>query len=111
MHSYGDNFMTREAMENRLVNYTVEDGIAIIELNDPPANTYTYEMMRDFDDAILEARLDEDVHVIVIRGAGDKLFCAGANIKMLLSATPQLRHFCSLHRTEPLMRRATTQER
>ena len=72
-------------MENRLVNYSVENGIAIIELNDPPANTYTYEMMRDLDDAILEARLDEDVHVIVIRGAGDKFFCAGANIKMLFS--------------------------
>ena len=35
-------------------------GIAVIELNDPPANTYTYEMMRDLDDAILEARLDKE---------------------------------------------------
>ncbi|HET8675354.1 MAG TPA: enoyl-CoA hydratase/isomerase family protein, partial [Blastocatellia bacterium] len=88
--------MTREAMENRLVNYSAEGGIAIIELNDPPANTYTYEMMRDLDDAILEARLDEEVHVIVLRGAGDKFFCAGANIKMLLSATPEFRYFFSL---------------
>ena len=100
--------MTREAMENRLVNYTAEDGIAIVELNDPPANTYTYEMMRDFDDAILEARLDEDVHVIVVRGAGDKFFCAGANIKMLLSATPQFRYFFSLHGNETLMRLENT---
>lgn len=96
--------MTREAMENRLVNYQVDDGLAVLELNDPPANTYTYEMMRDLDDAILEARLDEDVHVIVIRGAGDKFFCAGANIKMLQSATPQFRYFFSLHGNETLMR-------
>jgi enoyl-CoA hydratase len=102
--------MTREAMENRLVNYTVDGGVAIIELNDPPANTYTYEMMRDFDDAILEARLDEDVHVIVIRGAGDRFFCAGANIKMLLSATPQFRYFFSLHGNETLMRLENTQK-
>jgi enoyl-CoA hydratase/carnithine racemase len=102
--------MTREAMENQLVNYMVEDGIAIIELNDPPANTYTYEMMRDFDDAILEARLDEDVHVIVIRGAGDKFFCAGANIKMLLSATSQFRYFFSLHGNETLMRLENTRK-
>ena len=54
--------MTREAMENKLVNYSTGNGIAIIELHDPPANTYTYEMMRDLDDAILEARLDEEVH-------------------------------------------------
>ncbi len=102
--------MTREAMENRLVNYNVENGIAIIELNDPPANTYTYEMMRDLDDAILEARLDEDVHVIVLRGAGDKFFCAGANSKMLLSATKQFRYFFSLHGNETLMRLENTQK-
>lgn len=102
--------MTREAMENQLVNYTTEEGIAIIELNDPPANTYTYEMMRDLDDAILEARLDEDVHVIVIRGAGEKFFCAGANIKMLLSATSEFRYFFSLHGNETLMRIENTRK-
>jgi len=102
--------MTREAMENRLVNYSVQDGIAVIELHDPPANTYTYEMMRDFDDAILEARLDEDVQALVIRGAGEKFFCAGANIKMLLSATPQFRYFFSLHGNETLMRLENTQK-
>ena len=100
--------MTREAMENQLVNYTVDRGVAIIEFNDPPANTYTYEMMRDLDDAILEARLDEDVHVIVLRGAGDKFFCAGANIKMLNSATSQFRYFFSLHGNETLMRLENT---
>jgi enoyl-CoA hydratase/carnithine racemase len=96
--------MTREAMQNRLVEYSTDNGIAVIVLTDPPANTYTYEMMRDLDDAILEARLDEDVHVIVIRGAGDKFFCAGANIKMLNSATNEFRYFFSLHGNETLMR-------
>ena len=48
------------------------EGVAVIELHDPPANTYTYEMMRELDDAILNCRLDDDVHVIVIRGAGDR---------------------------------------
>jgi len=100
--------MTREAMENQLVNYTTDAGVAIIEFNDPPANTYTYEMMRDLDDAILEARLDEDVHVVVLRGAGDKFFCAGANIKMLNSATSQFRYFFSLHGNETLMRLENT---
>ncbi|HSF23719.1 MAG TPA: enoyl-CoA hydratase/isomerase family protein [Blastocatellia bacterium] len=102
--------MTREAMENKLINYSVEGGVAVIELNDPPANTYTHEMMRDLDDAILEARLDEEVHVVVIRGAGDKFFCAGANIKMLLSATPQFRYFFSLHGNETLLRMENTQK-
>lgn len=100
--------MTREAMENRLVNYSSENGIATIELHDPPANTYTHEMMRDLDDAVLEARLDEEAHVIIIRGAGEKFFCAGANIKMLLSATAQFRYFFSLHGNETLMRLENT---
>jgi enoyl-CoA hydratase/carnithine racemase len=95
-------------MENRLINYSVEGGVAVIELCDPPANTYTYEMMRDIDDAVLEARLDEEVYVIVIRGAGEKFFCAGANIKMLGSATPQFRYFFSLHGNETLMRLENT---
>ena len=38
-----------------LINYRVEDGVAVIEMNDPPANTYTYEMNRQMDDAILKA--------------------------------------------------------
>jgi enoyl-CoA hydratase/carnithine racemase len=87
-----------------LVGYSVGDGIAIIELNDPPANTYTYEMMRELDDAILKARFDENVHVIVIRGAGDKFFCAGADINMLQQADPYFKYFFCLHANETLNR-------
>ena len=86
------------------VTYRVEGGIAIFELNDPPANTYTYEMMRDLDEAILKARFDPNVHVILIRGAGDKFFCAGANIKMLQTADPTFKYFFCLHANETLNR-------
>jgi len=55
-------------MENKLVNYSFQKGIAIIELHDPPANTYSYEMMQELDAAILTARMDADVQVIVITG-------------------------------------------
>ncbi len=41
-----------------LVEYQNKDGIATLTLNDPPANTYSYEMMRELDDAILRARFD-----------------------------------------------------
>jgi enoyl-CoA hydratase/carnithine racemase len=44
----------------------------------------------------------------VVRGAGDKFFCAGANIKMLQSSTPQFRYFFSLHGNEVLMRMENT---
>ena len=90
------------------INASVLDGVAVIELNDPPANTYSYEMMQEIDAAVLAARMDANVHVIVLIGAGEKFFCAGANIKMLLSATHQFRYFFSLHGNETLMRMENT---
>src|SRR6267142_4597462 len=93
-----------EPQVKTLVDYRVEDGLAIIELNDPPANTYTYEMMRQLDEAILTARMADDAHVIVIRGKGDKFFSAGANIKMLQQVTPRFKYFFCLHANETLNR-------
>ena len=87
-----------------LVQYRTEDGLAILELDDPPANTYTYEMMRQLDDAILKARFDDGVHVIVIRGKGEKFFSAGANIGMLNTVTPRFKYFFCLHANETLNR-------
>jgi enoyl-CoA hydratase/carnithine racemase len=87
-----------------LVEHRVEDGLAILELNDPPANTYTYEMMRQLDEAILDARMNDDVQVIVLRGKGEKFFSAGANIKMLSEVTPRFKYFFCLHANEALNR-------
>jgi len=90
--------------ERTLVNYTVTDGIAVIELANPPANTYSYDMMRQLDDAILRARFDEDVHVLVLRGMGDRFFCAGADIAMLNAVTPTFKYYFCLHANETLLR-------
>ena len=87
-----------------LVEYRVESGVALIVLNDPPANTYSYEMMQELDRAILSARMDEGVQVIVITGKGEKFFCAGANIQMLAEATPTFKYFFCLHANETLSR-------
>src|SRR5689334_3432644 len=96
---------TTTATETRtLVNYRVEDGIAIIELSDPPANTYTYEMNRQLDECILKARMDNDVYVLLLTGAGDKFFSAGANIKMLSSVDPTFKYYFCLHANEMLLR-------
>src|SRR2546422_10908453 len=81
--------VTTPAVEQKeLIRYRVEEGVAILEMDDPPANTYTYEMMRQLDTAILQGRMDESVHVIVLRGAGEKFFSAGASIPMLTKADP-----------------------
>jgi len=91
-------------MAETLVSYRVDNGIAILEMTDPPANTYTYEMMQQLDTAILKARMDDAVHVVILRGAGEKFFSAGANIKMLASVTPQFKYYFCLHANETLNR-------
>ena len=87
-----------------LVELSVRGGIAVLTLNDPPANTYTYEMMQALDAAILKARMDETVHVLVLTGHGDRFFCAGANIAMLNSVTPTFKYYFCLHANETLSR-------
>lgn len=86
------------------LEYEVKDGIALITLNDPPANTYSYEMMQELDRAILDARMDETVQVIVITGKGEKFFCAGADIQMLANVTPTYKYYFCLHANETLNR-------
>src|SRR5262245_11048886 len=88
----------------QLINYRVEDGVAVIEMNDPPANTYTYEMNRQLDEAILKARMENAVHVMVITGVGEKFFSAGANIRMLSSVDPTFKYYFCLHANETLLR-------
>jgi enoyl-CoA hydratase/carnithine racemase len=86
------------------VQYRAEDGIAWLTLNDPPANTYTYEMMQQLDAAVLRARMDASVHVVVVLGAGERFFCAGADIKMLQAADPSFKYYFCLHANETLAR-------
>jgi enoyl-CoA hydratase/carnithine racemase len=87
-----------------LVDYATSAGVALLTLNDPPVNGYTHEMMKDLDAAILEARFDNDVHVIVITGHGDRFFCAGANIAMLRESDPTFKYYFCLHANETLSR-------
>jgi enoyl-CoA hydratase/carnithine racemase len=94
----------QETAQKTLVHYEVQDGVAILTLDDPPANTYTHEMMRQIDEAVLRARFDASVDVIVITGAGEKFFCAGANINMLQKADPTWKYYFCLHANETLLR-------
>ena len=89
---------------NEKVDYKADGGIALLTLNDPPANTYSYEMMQALDRAILKARMDESVQVIVITGSGEKFFCAGADINMLANVTPTFKYYFCLHANETLSR-------
>jgi enoyl-CoA hydratase len=88
-----------------LVDYEKrERAVALLTLNDPPVNGYTHEMMKELDRAILDARFDAEVQVIVLTGQGEKFFCAGANINMLRTADPTFKYYFCLHANETLSR-------
>lgn len=87
-----------------LVEYRAVDGVAVLTLTNPPANTYSFEMMQALDAAVLRARFAEDVHVIVLTGSGDRFFCAGADIAMLDRVTPAFKYNFCLHANETLVR-------
>jgi enoyl-CoA hydratase/carnithine racemase len=95
-------------MTKSLIQYSVDAGVATLTLNNPPANAYSYDMHRELDDAILAARMDASVHVLLLRGAGDKFFCAGADIAMLDGVTPEFKYYFCLHANETLLRLENT---
>jgi enoyl-CoA hydratase len=94
----------RDHAGKRVIRYAKEDHVAILTMDDPPANTYTHEMMRQLDEAILDARFDDDVEVIVLTGKGERFFSAGANVGMLNAVTPQFKYYFCLHANETLAR-------
>lgn len=96
--------MAQEAGNGKLVEVSTAGGVRTIVLRNPPANCYSHELMRELDAAILEARFDESVHVIILRGAGDRFFCAGADIEMLREADSHYKYYFCLHANETLCR-------
>jgi len=91
-------------MAGPLVSIRTDGPVRTITLSNPPANCYSYEMMRELDRAVLEARFADAVHVIVLRGEGDKFFCAGADIGMLGEVSPAFKYNFCLHANETLNR-------
>jgi enoyl-CoA hydratase/carnithine racemase len=71
-----------------LVRLEVEDGVATIRLDRPPMNAINEELTRDLHEAGAEAAIRDDVGAVVIWG-GEKIFAAGADVKMMLPMSPQ----------------------
>ena len=57
-----------------------EESFAVITLNRPPANAISEELMRELNAALSDVEADAAVRSVIITGAGDKIFCAGADL-------------------------------
>jgi len=71
-----------------LVRLDIEDGVATIRLDRPPMNAINDELTRELSEAAGEASAREDVGAVVIWG-GEKIFAAGADVKMMLPMSPR----------------------
>jgi 2-(1,2-epoxy-1,2-dihydrophenyl)acetyl-CoA isomerase len=57
------------------------DGVAVITLNRPDKlNALSYPLVRELDDELTRCEADEDVKTVILTGAGDRAFSAGADI-------------------------------
>jgi enoyl-CoA hydratase/carnithine racemase len=91
-----------------LVTRQDQSRISILTLNNPPANGYSHAMHRELDDHILEIRMNPEIDVVILTGAGDKFFCAGADINYLRSLAPEQKYAFCLHANETLLRLENT---
>lgn len=71
-------------MSEKEVLYEKSDGIATVTLNRPDQlNAWTAQMNIDYCAAMAEAEEDSDVGVVILTGAGERGFCAGADMSLL----------------------------
>jgi len=70
--------------------FDLQDGVAEVTLNRPQAlNALTLDMVRIFDPQLAAWETDDAVRAVVVRGAGDKAFCAGGDIQKLYDGGPR----------------------
>lgn len=88
-----------------LVEFKKEGSVGYIELtNERRGNTYSHEFFVQFDRAVMEARFDNDVKIIVIKNREPGAFCFGAEISYLQACSTHSKgNFC-LHGNEVLIK-------
>lgn len=59
---------------------TREERWAVITLNRPPANAINEALVRELNDALASVEEDADVRAVIVTGAGERIFCAGADL-------------------------------
>jgi enoyl-CoA hydratase/carnithine racemase len=83
----------RSAMSYQAVNVERTDRVAVITLNRPEVlNALNLQLVRELDSALTELEQDDGVGAIVITGAGERAFSAGADIHENREFSPEERN-------------------
>ena len=91
--------------------YQITDGVCTITLNRPDVyNAFNEQMKKELNDALKEAEKDSAARCVVIRGAGDKAFCSGQDLKEHAGSKRSLKE--SLEKSyNPMIRKIRTMEK
>jgi enoyl-CoA hydratase len=89
--------MVPNGMDYEVVTYEVAEGVATVTLNNPEKrNMLSGQMLAELVDAMKRARDDEEARAVVLTGAGDKVFCAGADLGGFAADVPLVsKHFAT----------------
>ncbi len=74
---------------NTPLHLTTDGHIAMITLNNPPANTWTLESLNLLRDTVRALNHNKTITGLVIRSDSEKFFSAGADLKLFQSVTPE----------------------
>jgi enoyl-CoA hydratase len=86
--------MTAATTAGSLISQAIEQGVATLTLNHPPANVLTLELLAELDTTLQSLAADPAVKVMIITGAG-RFFIAGADIR-IIAGIPSSREGCDL---------------
>ncbi|MGI8460025.1 MAG: enoyl-CoA hydratase/isomerase family protein [Solirubrobacterales bacterium] len=76
-------------MDYEQLLYSVDTGVATVTLNRPEQrNALSAQLLAELVDAIKAARDDDEVRAVVLTGAGEKVFCAGADLGGFAAEVP-----------------------
>jgi enoyl-CoA hydratase len=89
-------------MEHNFINYVEQDGVAILELDDPSANTLTFHLLKELEEKAFSIAANASIRGLILIGRGDKFFSGGVNIGMLLTAGKQHNSHFILYAAEVL---------
>jgi len=94
-----------QATTSKVVSVTREaNGVALIHLNRPPANSYDRGLIDDLNAAIDEIRFDESIGAAILMSDLPKFFSAGADINMFRTVSSKARAMTILHMHEVLLK-------
>lgn len=69
-------------LEGSTIQHTIRNHVAVVTMNNPPANTWTAQSLAQLKQLVLDLNENKDVYALVITGQGEKFFSAGADLKL-----------------------------